>query len=73
MALTVGTPVAASTTLGAFIDLVYANKTAALTGASAVITPLELNRLVVSWPGYNDLIHIVLQARPLPPETILYS
>ena len=73
MSLTIGTPVAGSTTLSAFIDLVYGNKTAALTGASAVITPLEANRLVVSWAGYNDVLYLTLNARPLPPETIFYS
>ena len=73
MAMIIGTPVVGSTTLAAFVDLVYGNKTAALTGASAVFTPLELNRVVVSWPGYNDVLYLTWAARPLLPETISYS
>ena len=73
MALTIGTPVAGSTTLAAFVDLMYGNKTAALTGASAVFTPLEPNRVVVSWPGYNDVLYMTWASRPSAPDFIFYS
>ena len=73
MALTVGNTIPGTTTLAALLDQVFANKTAALTGASAVFTAIESQRLVAGWPATPNgdcLVHIVLVGRQLPPNTI---
>ena len=73
MALTVGNTVASTTTIAQLVDQVFANKTAALTGASATYTALEAQRLVGVWSGTPNgdcLVHIVVVGRQLPPNVI---
>lgn len=65
-----------TTTLAALIDLIYANKTGSLTGASATFTALEANRILVSWPGVNNgdnVVHVVAQGRPVIPAVMKHS
>lgn len=71
MALTIGTPVPGTTTLAAFLDMVYANRDVSLPSSSAVFTPLEVNRIVVNWGG-DDVIYITFAARPTAPTLINY-
>ena len=73
MALTLGIPVDSATSLAAFLDLVYANRSLSLVSANAVFTPLEPNRIVIGWPGYDDVVYLTLAARPTNPENILYQ
>jgi hypothetical protein len=68
--MTAGSTLVGTTTLATLLDTVYANRTAALTSASAVFTALDPVTLQASWPNSNDLITIRFAARPLPPEFI---
>jgi hypothetical protein len=65
-----GTTYPGTTTLAQLVDAVYANRTAALTAATAVFTVIDPVTLQVSWPTYNDVIFFRFTARPLPPEFI---
>lgn len=73
MALTPGNTVLGTTTLAALIDSVYANKTAALTGASATFTALDANTLKVGWTTNNgdNVCYIRIEPRGVLPAVIL--
>ena len=65
-----GDTVDPATTLAALLDLVFANRSANLTSASAVFTALDPITFQATWLGTDDLIRIKLEARPLPPDFI---
>lgn len=72
MALTAGTAVPGTTTLSAFIDMIYANRVN-LPAGSEVITAVDATRVVVTWPtvGNGDnLIYLTPNPRQLPSGTI---
>ena len=62
---------AGTTTLAAFLDMVYANRDVSLPSGSAVFMPLEPNRLVINWGG-DDVIYMTFAARPTSPTLINY-
>lgn len=69
MALTSGTTIPGTTTLSAFIDMIYANRTN-LPAGTEVITALDATRIVVSWPGVgngDNLIYLTPAARQMIP------
>lgn len=72
MALTAGTAVPGTTTLSAFIDMIYANRVN-LPAGTEVITAIDATRIVVTWPSVgngDNLIYLTPAARQLPSATI---
>lgn len=69
MALTPGNTVASSTTLSAFLDLVYANRTN-LPAGSATFTAIDPVKVAVSWSGVgngDNMVYIYCSARQMIP------
>lgn len=72
MALTPGTAIPGTTTLSAFIDMVYANRVN-LPAGTEVITAVDPVRAIVSWPTVNNgdnVVAIYLSGRQLPGATV---
>lgn len=73
MALTPGATVPGTTTLAGLIDLIYANKSASITSATAVFTALEPSTLMANWPAVDtggNALYIRVNARPVLPQAI---
>lgn len=73
MAVTIGTPIAGSTTLSALLDLVYANRSSGLTSGAATFTPLDYNRIIVTWANVDEVCSITFDCRATGGANINYS
>lgn len=68
MALTPGTTIPSSTTLAAYLDMVYANRVN-LPSGSAVFTALDATRTVITWPGVGNGDNLIYMT-PNPKQMI---
>lgn len=72
MALTPGNTIAGSTTLSAFIDMVYANRTN-LAAGSATIKAIDPLTIAFTWPSTgngDNIIYFYPSPRQMPGATI---
>lgn len=73
MGYAVGATIPGTTTLTAFIDTAFGNKSGSLPASSAVITALEPTYFQVGWKTVDaghSLVYIRINARPVLPSTI---
>lgn len=73
MALTAGAAVPGTTTLSAFIDMIYANRVN-LPAGTEVITALDATRVIVTWPTVGNGDNVITfgpgAPRQMPGATI---